>query len=49
MNVISYLDGSTDLLRIADKCKISYNEVLEVLEKLKNSGLIDKVGIRKRS
>jgi aminopeptidase-like protein len=49
MNVISYFDGSTDLLRIADKCKISYNEVLEVLEKLKNSGLIDKVGIRKRS
>jgi aminopeptidase-like protein len=47
MNVISYFDGSTDLLQIADKCKISYNEVLEVLEKLKNSGLIDKVGIRK--
>ena len=47
MNVISYFDGSTDLLQIADKCKISYNEVLEVLEKLTNSGLIDKVGIRK--
>ena len=47
MNVISYFDGSTDLLRIADKCKISYNEVLKVLEKLKNSGLVEKSGMSK--
>lgn len=48
MNVISYFDGNTDLLQIADKCKIPYNEVLEILENLKDSGLIVKVGTRKR-
>jgi aminopeptidase-like protein len=48
MNVISYFDGNTDLLQIADKCKISYHEVLEVVEELKNYGLINKV-VRSKS
>jgi aminopeptidase-like protein len=48
MNVISFFDGNTDLLQIADKCKIPYNEVLKILENLKDSGLIVKAETRKR-
>ena len=43
MNVISYLDGELDLLQIADKCKISYTEAQEIIEKLRSADLIEKL------
>jgi aminopeptidase-like protein len=42
MNVISFLDGSFDLLSIANKCQIPYQEVLEIVEKLHKAGLVEK-------
>jgi aminopeptidase-like protein len=43
MNVISYLDGKSDLLDIAEKCQISYEEVLKIVEDLINHKLLEKV------
>lgn len=43
INVISYLDGKLDLLEIAEKCKVPYEEVLSIVEKLKASSLLDKI------
>jgi aminopeptidase-like protein len=42
MNVISFLDGSLDLLSIANKCQMPYQEVLEIVEKLHKAGLVEK-------
>lgn len=41
MNVISYLDGKHDLMQIADKCGISFDEVMVIVEKLKLAELIE--------
>ena len=41
MNVISYLDGEHDLIQIADICGISFDEVVEIIETLKQAGLVD--------
>ena len=41
MNVISYLDGEYDLIQIADICGISFDEVVEIIETLKQAGLVD--------
>ena len=41
MNVISYLDGEYDLIQIADICGISFDEVVEIIETLKQVGLVD--------
>jgi aminopeptidase-like protein len=43
INVISFLDGNLDLLEIAEKCKVSYEVVLDIVEKLKNVSLLDKI------
>ena len=43
MNVISFLDGDLDLLDVADKCKVSYQKVQEILEQLISSDLVTKV------
>jgi len=40
MNVISYLDGTFDLLSIANKCNLSYNEVLKIIEVLDSRELV---------
>ena len=42
MNVISFLDGSFDLLTIANKCQLPYKEVHEIVEKLRKAGLVEK-------
>jgi aminopeptidase-like protein len=42
MNVISFLDGSFDLLTIANKCQLPYQEVREIVEKLRIAGLVEK-------
>ena len=42
MNVISFLDGSFDLLTIANKCQLPYQEVHEIVEKLRKAGLVEK-------
>lgn len=42
LNVISYLDGTIDLLGIAEKCLMSYQEVIEIVEKLKLHGLVER-------
>jgi aminopeptidase-like protein len=41
MNVISYLDGSVDLLAIADLCKLSFAEVVQIVTRLENAGLLE--------
>jgi aminopeptidase-like protein len=43
MNIISYLDGNSDFLQIADKCNLSYNQVLNTVEKLNSAGLVEKI------
>jgi aminopeptidase-like protein len=43
MNVISFLDGNRDLLEIAEKCQVSYGEVLSIVERLKFTGLLDRI------
>jgi aminopeptidase-like protein len=43
MNVISFLDGSLDVLQIAEKCELTYAEVIKVLEKLIKADLVEKV------
>ena len=43
MNVISFLDGSLDVLQIAEKCELPYAEVVKVLEKLIKADLVTKV------
>jgi len=43
MNVISHLDGNADLLEVADKCKVSYKKVQELLKQLISSGLVTKI------
>ena len=43
MNVLSYLDGDQDLLAIADLCEVSFEEAFEIIQKLKQSGLISPV------
>jgi aminopeptidase-like protein len=43
MNVISFLDGSLDILQISDKCELPYAEVVKVLEKLIKADLVEKV------
>lgn len=42
MNVISFLDGNLDLLEIAQKCQVSYDVVLSIVEKLNFAGLLDR-------
>jgi aminopeptidase-like protein len=42
MNVISFLDGKFDLLSIANKCSISYQEVHEIVKELHKVGLVEK-------
>ena len=39
-NVLSFMDGNHDLLKIAEKCNLKYTEVLNIVEKLKESGVI---------
>ena len=39
-NVLSFMDGNHDLLKIAEKCNLKYTEVLNIIEKLKESGVI---------
>jgi aminopeptidase-like protein len=46
MNVISYLDGDHDLMQIADNCRISFDEVMKIVEKLKQAELVDLAKIR---
>ena len=43
MNVLSYLDGDQDLLAIADLCEVSFEEAFEIIQKLKQSGLISPI------
>lgn len=43
MNVISYLDGHTSLLKISEICDISYEKTLRILEVLTNAGLVEKI------
>ena len=43
INVISFLDGNLDLLEIAEKCQVSYEEVFGIVEKLKFAGLLDRI------
>ena len=43
MNVISFLDGNLDLLEIAEKCQVSYDEVLSIVERLQFAGLLDRI------
>lgn len=43
INVISFLDGNLNLLEIAEKCQVSYEEVFGIVEKLKNAGLLDRI------
>ena len=43
MNIISYCDGNLSLLQIAELCKINFTETFEIMEKLKNTNLIDKL------
>jgi len=43
MNVISYLDGSRDLLEIAELCGIPFQEVIKIIGRLDSSNLIEKV------
>lgn len=43
MNIISYLDGSVDLLGVAEKCNVSYQKVQEVLNKLISADLVTRV------
>ncbi len=43
MNVISFLDGELDLLGISEICGISYNEVVSIINKLGDVGLVEKV------
>jgi aminopeptidase-like protein len=43
MNVISFLDGSLDIMQISDKCELPYAEVIKVLEKLIKADLVEKV------
>jgi aminopeptidase-like protein len=42
MNVISFLDGKFDLLSIANKCNISYQQVHEIVKELHTVGLVEK-------
>ena len=46
MNVISFLDGDHDLMQIADNCRISFDEVIKILEKLKQAELVAFAKIR---
>jgi aminopeptidase-like protein len=41
MNVISFLDGRTDLLSIADLCKLPFADVVHIVQRLRNAGLIE--------
>jgi len=46
LNVISYLDGSHDIMKVADKCHISYIEALEIVRKLDLAGLLSSTSHR---
>ena len=41
MNLITYLDGKNDLLTIADKINIEFNDCLKIIKKLLNENLLD--------
>lgn len=43
MNVISYLDGKTELLDVAIICKISFNEALVIINHLRDANLIEEI------
>jgi aminopeptidase-like protein len=43
MNVISFLDGKLSTIEIADKCKLPYRDVQDILNKLELANLIEKV------
>lgn len=43
MNVISYLDGHTSLLKISELCDLSYEETLRILVQLSDAGLVEKM------
>ena len=40
MNVISYLDGKYDLMQVAEKCEITYLEVLRIIDLLQKVNLV---------
>jgi len=40
MNVISYLDGKYDLMQVAEKCEITYLEVLRLIDLLQKVNLV---------
>ena len=40
-NVLSFMDGCHDMLTIAEKCGLKYTEVLRIVEKLRESDVID--------
>ena len=41
MNIISYCDGTFTLLEISELCDVSFIETVDIIEKLKQSKLID--------
>lgn len=43
MNVISYLDGRHDLIKIAEKCNLSWSKIDSIVDELKIQKLIHKV------
>jgi aminopeptidase-like protein len=43
MNVISYLDGSRDLLEIANLCEVTFLEAFQIVSKLKEVGLVQQI------
>jgi aminopeptidase-like protein len=42
MNVISHLDGTLDILEVADRCKIPYQRVKEIVDQLISADLVTK-------
>lgn len=43
MNVITYLDGTNDIFDISEITKVSVDEVIEHIQKLKSAGLLEEV------
>lgn len=43
MNVLAYLDGTNDLIDLADICGLSVNEVASHIERLQEAGLVERI------
>jgi len=46
MNVLSYLDGNLDLISVAEKCDITFVEVLDIINKLVAADLVERVDLQ---